>query len=141
MASLLLQRGDAPAAAFKFQQAYRLYVAIEDEQGIASSLSGLATAALEGGYPATAAQILGVLTSSDAASYADSDALASAEQRLREMLGDAPYASSRALGATRDAEQVVALAVTELREGAGAASDDLPAGATGSSASGVGPIA
>lgn len=122
LASLLLRGGELARAAVRNQEAWRLYLAVDDLQGIASSLSGLAVAALEGGRPATAAQVLGALSASGAAEHAAGDALVAAEQRLRDLLGDEPYASAHALGATRPAEHVVAQAVAELQGAAGAGS-------------------
>jgi predicted ATPase len=115
LASLLLRGGEPAPAALRYQEAYRLYLAVDDIQGIASSLSGLAVAALEGGHAANATQVLGALSASGTAEYAEGDALLAAEQRLRDVLGEDAYASAHALGATRPAEHVVAQAVAELQ--------------------------
>ena len=115
LASLMLRSGEYAAAAIRYQEAFRLYLAVEDGQGIASALSGLAVAALEGGYAATAAQVLGALSASSAAEYAEGDARDAAEQRLRATMGDEPYDSAHALGAARPAEQVVGQVVSELQ--------------------------
>lgn len=122
LAALLLRGGDLALSAIRNQEAYRLFLAVDDMQGIASTLSGLAVAALEGGHAATAAQVLGALSASGAAEYAAGDALQAAEQRLRDLLGEEPYASAHAQGATRPAEHVVAQTVAELQVTAGAAS-------------------
>ncbi|MCA9877598.1 MAG: tetratricopeptide repeat protein, partial [Thermomicrobiales bacterium] len=114
LAALLLPAGEHAAAARRYQEAFLLYVAVSDEQGVASSLSGLAVAALEGGYAATAAQVLGALSASSAAEHAEGEALASAEERLRALLGAQAYANAHALGAARPAEQVVTQVVREL---------------------------
>ena len=119
LASLLLRGGEYPAAASRYQEAFRLFQAVDDMQGIASSLSGLAVAALEAGHPATAAQVLGALTASGAAEFAEGAALSAAEQRLRDLLGDDAYASASALGEARLAEQVVAQAVEDVQAVAG----------------------
>jgi predicted ATPase/class 3 adenylate cyclase len=121
LASLLLRGGEPALAALRYQEAYRLYRAVDDIQGIASALSGLAVAALEGGHAATAAQVLGALSASGAADYAEGDALLAAEQRLRNLLGEDAYASAHALGATRPAEHVTAQVVAELQATDGAA--------------------
>ncbi len=122
LASLLLRGGEPALAALRYQEAYRLFLAVDDTQGIASSLSGLAVAALEGGHAATAAQVLGALSASGASEFAEGEALLAAEQRLRDLMGEAPYASAHALGVARPAEHVVAQAVAELQVAAGAAS-------------------
>jgi predicted ATPase/class 3 adenylate cyclase/Tfp pilus assembly protein PilF len=116
LASLMLRNGEYAAAATRYQEALRLSRAVDDVQGVASSLSGLAVAALEGGYPATAAQVLGVLSASGAAEHVEGDALETAEQRLRDLLGSDAYARARTLGEARPPEQVVAQAVAELQD-------------------------
>ena len=115
LASLMLRSGAYAAAATRYQEAFRLYRAVDDVQGIASSLSGLAVAALEGGHAATAAQVLGALSASGSAEFAEGDARDAAEQQLRAILGDEPYASAHAMGEARPAEQVVAQVVSELQ--------------------------
>ncbi|MFN8660479.1 MAG: tetratricopeptide repeat protein [Thermomicrobiales bacterium] len=115
LASLLLNSGELAAAAIRYQEAFRLYRAVDDAQGIASSLSGVAAAALEGGHAAVAAQVLGALSASGAAEFAEGAALDAAEQRLRDLLGDDQYAGARSLGEARPAEQVVAQTIEELQ--------------------------